>query len=64
MWKRGKIAFVVLTLEISMIIMFVLKSYYGNEANASDPMHNLAPALSGQDPKKNSILDYSQCKLF
>lgn len=62
MWKRGKIAFVVITLEVIMIIMFILKSYYGNEANARDPMHNFVPALNGQDPKMNSILDYSQCK--
>ena len=64
MWKRGKIASVVITLEVAMIIVFVLKSYYGNDANASHPMHNLAPALSGQDPKKNSIVDYSQSKLL
>lgn len=55
MWKRGKLAFVIFSSQVLLLVIFVLKGKYGNEANATHQSHNYAPALGGQDPKENSI---------
>lgn len=55
MWKRGKLSFVLFTLQTLILVTFVLKGEYGKEADASQPLHHYVAALGGQDPKNNSI---------
>ena len=55
MWKRGKLSFIIFAIQVVLLIFFVLKGKYGKDADASNPAHNYAPSLGGQDPKDNSI---------
>lgn len=55
MWKRGKLAFTIFSTQVFLLVLLVLRSKYGNEANANHQSHNYAPALGGQEPEENSI---------
>lgn len=56
MWKRGKIAFAISLTQLIIIVLFVLNTDYGSDADATDFKHNLAPALGGQDVNDNPIV--------
>lgn len=63
MWKRGKIAFAISLTQLIIIVLFVLNTDYGMDADASDyKRHSLAPAMGGQDPDENPIVHLQEGK--
>lgn len=55
MWRRGKLTFIILSIEVIIIIIFTLNVDYNEHADGSDPIHSNSPAFSGLDPEENLI---------
>lgn len=58
MWKRGKLAFLLLLLQVSLIIVYALCVQYAEEADASNGRNSMSEALGGNASKENSIEKY------
>ncbi|KAH6931635.1 hypothetical protein HPB50_026144 [Hyalomma asiaticum] len=58
MWKRGKLAFLLLLLQVSLIIVYALCVQYEVAADASNGLNSMSEALGGNAPKDNSIEKY------
>lgn len=58
MWKRGKLAFSLLVVQVVFIIAYALCVKYEEGADASNGRNSLSEALGGNDPKENSIEKY------
>ncbi|KAL1426366.1 hypothetical protein MTO96_003375 [Rhipicephalus appendiculatus] len=63
MWKRGKLAFLLLLIQVSLIIVYALCVQYEVAADASNGLNSMSEALGGNAPKDNSIEKYysSEC---
>ncbi|RWS16920.1 Rh-related protein-like protein [Dinothrombium tinctorium] len=55
MWKRGKLASLLIFVQTSFLITFTLKAHYVEDADGSNPAHSLAARVGGKDPQKNAI---------
>lgn len=58
MWKRGKLAFLLLLVQVSLIIVYALCVQYEVAADASNGLNSMSEALGGNAPKDNSIEKY------
>lgn len=58
MWKRGKLAFLLVLFQVSLIIAYTLCVRYDESADASDGRNSMSPALGGNDPKENTLEKY------
>lgn len=53
MWKRGKLGFAIILLEMFICVAMILRCEYDPTADASNPMHSYSPALGGLNPDRN-----------
>ncbi|XP_064471208.1 ammonium transporter Rh type A-like [Ornithodoros turicata] len=58
MWQRGKLAFLLVLVQVCLIIAYTLCVQYDENADASNGKNSLSPALGGNDPRKNPLEQY------
>ena len=54
-WRRGKLATILILIQMALVVLFYCFVEYGDTANAHAPQNSLDPDKRGADPSNNIV---------